>query len=82
MDLRLPLAGAPACTDEVCITCSDEGRPAEIVAAPDGPFGLATARSSTGDEQVDVTLVAPVTIGDVILIHAGVAITKILDGAR
>jgi hydrogenase maturation factor len=69
------------CTDEVCITCSDEGRPAEVVQPPDGPFGEALVRTATGEERVDVTLVGPVRPGDLVLIHAGSALVT-LDPAR
>lgn len=70
---------ADDCTDEVCITCSDEGRIAEIVTAPDGPFGQALARTATGEEYIDVTLVAPVAPNDLVLIHAGAALTRVGD---
>lgn len=65
------------CTDEVCITCSDEGRPAEVLQPPDGPFGEALVRTATGEERIDVTLVGPVQPGDLVLVHAGSALTLI-----
>lgn len=71
------IPAAPAgtvCTDEVCITCSDEGRPAEVVLPPDGPFGEALVRTATGEERIDVTLVGPVQPGDLLLVHAGSAL--------
>jgi hypothetical protein len=74
------LTAAPAgteCTDEVCITCSDEGRPAEVVLPDVGPFGEALVRTATGDEHVDVTLVGPVAPGDLLLVHAGSALTRL-----
>ncbi len=72
------LVAPPAdCTDEVCVTCSDEGRPAEVVAAPDGPFGTALVRTATGDEQIDTTLVGEVAAGDLLLVHAGSALTRV-----
>ncbi|EEJ53165.1 hydrogenase maturation factor [Mobiluncus mulieris] len=61
---------------EVCITCSDEARPLEILdVSPD--MTTAVARSESGKETVDVSLVAPVAPGDKILVHAGLAITKV-----
>jgi len=63
----------PACTDEVCITCSDEGRVAEVQAMSD-PAG-AVVRVGGTTETVDVTLVDPVRPGDLVLVHAGVALT-------
>jgi hypothetical protein len=68
---------APECTDEVCVTCSDEGRLAEVLEGPDGPFGDALVRTATGEERIDVTLVAPVAAGDLVLVHAGAALTRL-----
>jgi hypothetical protein len=66
----------PECTDEVCITCSDEGRLAEVIAPPASLFDKALVRTADGEESIDVTLVAPVTPGDLVLIHAGAALTR------
>jgi hydrogenase maturation factor len=71
------LRAEPDCTEEVCVTCSDEGRVAEV-------------RHTLGDgmvevivdgrlETIDATLVAPVTSGDLVLVHAGVALTALGD---
>lgn len=71
------------CTDEVCITCSDEGRLAEVIEPPDGPFGEALVRTATGEERIDVTLAGPVEAGDLVLVHAGAALTRVdAGGAR
>lgn len=64
------------CTDEVCITCSDEGRLGEVLTVPATPFEPALVRTATGEEAVDVTLVAPVEPGDLILVHAGSALVR------
>jgi hypothetical protein len=72
------LVAPPAeCTDEVCVTCSDEGRPAEVVLPADRPFGTALVRTAEGTEQIDTTLVGEVAAGDLLLVHAGSALTKI-----
>jgi hypothetical protein len=73
------LLAAPAadCTDEVCVTCSDEGRSAEVVLPPEGPFGTALVRTAAGTEQIDTTLVGEVAAGDLLLVHAGTALTKV-----
>lgn len=63
----------PECTDEVCITCSDEGRPAEVVLV-DGDE--AVVRTAEGQERIDVSLIDTPTPGDLVLIHAGFAITS------
>ncbi len=62
----------PECTDEVCITCSDEGRPAEVVAV-EGDEAL--VRTPDGQERIDISLIDPPSPGDLVLIHAGFAIT-------
>jgi hypothetical protein len=69
-------SSAAAGADDVCITCSDEGRLGEVITPPDGPFGAALVRTATGEELVDVTLVGPVSVGDLILIHAGAALAR------
>jgi hypothetical protein len=59
---------------EVCITCSDEGRIGEVIAA-DGAHS-ARVRTARGITQVDTTMVEVVP-GDLVLIHAGAAITVV-----
>ncbi|MGH3264470.1 MAG: hydrogenase assembly protein HupF, partial [Trebonia sp.] len=71
------LAESTECTEEVCVTCSDEGRLAEVLAAPGGPLGQALVRTAAGEERVDVTLAGPVAVNDLILVHAGSALTKV-----
>jgi len=61
---------------EVCVTCSDEGRPGEVLSVDDE--GMAAVRTSSGVERVDTTIVSPVGTGDLVLIHAGTAIA-VLD---
>lgn len=60
---------------DVCITCSDEGRLAEVCASPSA--GEARVRTATGVETADVSLVEPVGPGDLVLLHAGSAITRV-----
>ena len=69
----------PECTDEVCITCSDEGQVAEVRFVHDD--GLADVVIGGLASTVDATLVEPVTPGDLLLVHAGVALTA-LDGGQ
>jgi hypothetical protein len=58
------------CTDDVCITCSDEGRLGEVVAP-------GRVRTASGIEDVATLLVDPVVPGDLLLVHAGTAITRV-----
>lgn len=71
------LGPGPECTDDVCTTCSDEGRVAEVTAV----YGDGRADVLVGGRPavVDASLVdaAP---GDLLLVHAGVALT-LLGGA-
>lgn len=78
------LTEAAACSTEpggVCITCSDEGRLGEVLAVPAGdPAGAARVRTAAGEESVITTLVEPVAPGDLLLVHAGMAISRIDEG--
>jgi hypothetical protein len=70
------LKAEPECNDEVCITCSDEGRLAEVISV-EGDDAL--VRTAEGQEHIDVSLVdPPPAAGDLLLVHAGFAI----GGAR
>lgn len=62
------------CEGEVCITCSDEGRLGEVVDVEDS---RALVRTAEGSETIDVTLVQPVAPDELVLIHAGSAISRI-----
>lgn len=70
----------PGCTGEVCITCSDEGRVAEVRAV----HGVTSAEVlvSGRTETVDVSLVEPVEAGDLVLVHAGVVLSTLLHGQQ
>jgi hypothetical protein len=65
------------CTDEVCITCSDEGRLAEVVAT--GPGYEARVRTAGGIEGIDTTLIGTPRPGDLVLVHAGSAVSLLED---
>jgi hypothetical protein len=73
------LKPAVECTDEVCVTCSDEGRLGEVVLAPADPSSLALVRTAAGEEWLDVTLLGEVASNDLVLVHAGTAITRLDD---
>ena len=60
--------------DDVCVTCSDEGRLAEVLAATDRDH--AAVRTARGTETVLTTLIGPVAAGDLVLVHAGTAISR------
>ena len=62
------------CTDEVCITCSDEGRLGEVISAE---ASRAMVRTAKGIERIDTTAISDVGPGDLVLIHAGAAIAEV-----
>ena len=61
----------PECTDEVCITCCDEGRLSEVVAVEGDE---AVVRTPDGEAGIDISLVDRPDPGDLLLVHAGFAI--------
>ena len=67
------------CTDEVCVTCSDEGRLGEVILEPADPLGQALVRTAKGEEWVDVTVLGEVAPNDLVLVHAGTAIARLGD---
>jgi len=68
------------CVEDVCITCSDEGRLAEVVRVDGG--GDAVVRTARGVERVDVSLVGDVRPDDLVLVHAGTALSLVAGGSR
>jgi hydrogenase maturation factor len=74
------LAVAPDCNDEVCITCADEGKVAEVRAVTDGEMVDVVVEGR--NETIDASLVEPVAPGDLLLVHAGVALTTLGEGNR
>jgi hydrogenase maturation factor len=75
-------AGLLKPTDEetACVTCSDEGRLGEVVLEP--ADGQALVRTAKGEEWVDVTVLGDVAPNDLVLVHAGAAITRLDDTGR
>ena len=67
------------CTEDVCVTCSDEGRIGEVVLPPEDLLSGALVRTAQGDEFVDVTVIGDVLPGDLLIVHAGAAITRLED---
>ncbi|HEX3538874.1 MAG TPA: HypC/HybG/HupF family hydrogenase formation chaperone [Acidimicrobiales bacterium] len=69
------LAEPAACTDEVCITCSDEGRVVEVVSVLEDDTAVVLAGGKA--ETIDTTLVGRPGPGDLLLVHAGTAISSL-----
>ena len=74
------LAERSACTDEVCITCSDEGRVAEVRSVL--AEGRIEVLAGGQTEEVDGRLVDELRPGDLVLVHAGVALTGLRGVSR
>jgi hydrogenase maturation factor len=62
---------------EVCVTCGDRALPLRVV-APGAEPGLARCADAEGrEEEVEVSLLAPVAVGERLLVHAGAAIARV-----
>jgi hydrogenase maturation factor len=60
-----------------CITCGDDGVDMVVVGI-DADRGLALCQDAEGQRQsVETALVAPVQVGDLLLVHAGTALTTL-----
>ena len=60
-----------------CITCGDDGVPMRVLRI-DHSRGLALCERSDGAHQsVETALVDPVVEGDMLLVHAGTALTTV-----
>jgi hydrogenase maturation factor len=60
-----------SCPDDHCVTCSDEALPMRVSAVRDDALALCD------DVEVMTELVGAVEPGDVLLVHAGVAIARV-----
>jgi hydrogenase maturation factor len=58
-----------------CITCGDSAEVATVVSVGEAD---ATVELAGRYEQVAVELVAPVTVGDRLLCHAGIALERVV----
>ena len=59
-----------------CITCSDQALPARVLSI-DEVLALATVAVGNATEQVDISLVDDVALGDMLLVHGGVALNNL-----
>ncbi|MEU4407231.1 HypC/HybG/HupF family hydrogenase formation chaperone [Streptosporangium sp. NPDC023963] len=66
------------CTAGVCVTCSDQALPMNVVRLLEGELAIVDAGGVL--EEVSVALVDPVA-GDTVLVHAGEAIAVIARGS-
>jgi len=68
----------PACIADFdgCITCGDHAVELRVVGIDEARALAVCADESGASIEVDVLLVAPVSTGDRLLVHAGAAIAK------
>jgi hydrogenase maturation factor len=67
----------PACMGDHCITCADEGVPMTIMGIDDQRRLALCTDVSGARHAVETALLETVTIGQVVLVHAGVAIAAL-----
>jgi len=66
-----------SCEDGHCITCGDDGVPMRVLRLDD-ERGLALCADGEGAHHtVETALVEPVSPGDELLVHAGVALVAL-----
>lgn len=79
--MRAGFRTPPACAPDAaghCITCSDEGVPMRVMEA--GNDGLARCTDAGGQQSEVMTgLVGAVAAGDLLLVHAGAALVRLVD---
>ena len=73
MSTDLSAAACRIDAQEHCITCGDEGVVVRVRVADDAA-GALCVDSDGAEQNVAIELVAPVCVGDELLVHAGVAI--------
>ena len=61
-----------------CLTCSDEAVEVKVIKV-NRETGLALVEIADrgGEEEIDVTLVEQVAVGDILLTHGGVALNRV-----
>ncbi len=69
----------PVCAptlDEHCVTCSDEALTATVLCV-DSENNLALVQVEGTTREVEITLVTAVLPGDLLLVHGGVALSRL-----
>jgi len=71
-----------SCSDpHHCITCGDDGIPMQVLEVDDDRALALCAHEDGAHETVEIALVTPVARGDVLLVHAGTALTTLQEAA-
>jgi hydrogenase maturation factor len=66
-----------SCDEHHCITCSDEGLPMSVVALDDDRDMALCIDDAGARHSVETGLVAPLAVGDSVLVHAAVALVRL-----
>jgi hydrogenase maturation factor len=75
--MTVPPGVLNACDASHCITCGDDGEPMSVLAV-DPHRGLALCAGDQDERlSVEIALIAPVSIGERLLVHAGTAIARL-----
>ncbi len=64
-----------------CITCSDEALYVRVLNV-DNENGLAQVTLDGAEEEIDISLIENIAPGDVLLVHGGVAITRVDEASN
>ena len=64
-----------------CITCSDEALQVRVLYV-DEENGLAQVTLNGTVEEIDISLVESIAPGDIVLVHGGVAITRVDEASN
>lgn len=67
------------CSDNHCLTCSDELLSVRVVLVYD--VGTALVELGGLREEIDISLIGQVRPGDILLAHAGVALARQITGS-
>jgi hydrogenase maturation factor len=65
------------CHSDHCITCGDEGVPMWVLRIDDRRALALCCAEDGSKSSVEISLVDPVEPGDLLLVHAGVALVKL-----
>jgi len=71
------VTGADTCGSQHCVTCGDDGVPMQVLRV-DEARGLALCEQEDGTRAtVEIALIDTVATHDILLVHAGTALTRL-----
>ena len=75
------MTGGDTCGSQHCVTCGDDGVPMQVVRV-DEIRGLALCEQADGTRAtVEIALIDTVETRDILLVHAGTALTRLEHAA-